>query len=247
MLKIAICDDEKECCENTAAFLNAYFSERRKPARISTFCSGEELISCVEEQGEFDIYFLDILMPELNGVDTAAKLKSIQPNGIIIYLTVSKDFAVESYMTEAFFYLMKPVKEEILCNVLNKAVNFILKHQNESIPVKTRTDTRRLDFDEIMYVELVGKSLCFHLVDNSSVLTTSQRISFGEAVEPLLKDRRFLQCGASFVVNLFYIKAVEKDTAVFKNGIKISLPKKACTGVRKIWMDYWLERGTVNE
>ncbi len=244
MLKIALCDDEKEWCEITAALLNEYFSKRAAtPAKINIFSSGDELIDEVEDYGGFDLYIMDIAMPGMNGINVGMQLRNLESNGIIIYLTTSKEYAVDSYLTNAFYYLIKPVEKEKLYEVLDKAVGNLLNQRSKSISVKTKNSTQRLLLDNIYYVELVSKALCFHMRDGSTVTSVSQRVSFSEAVIPLLEDNRFSQCGASFVINLFYVKSIEKDSLVFSDDKRLTIPKNASATLRAKWLDYWFEGG----
>lgn len=242
MIKIAVCDDEQEWRETTAALIEEYFAKYSEiPAKISTFASGNELLEDVSSEGRYNIYILEVIMPVMNGIETAERLREQNDNGMIIYLTTSKEFAVESYLVAAFNYLLKPVKIERLYEVMNAAVEKIKKQRNKKMSVKTKNDTELLAFDDICYVELVRKCLCFNMIRGEVVTSTSQRISFMEAVNPLFADKRFVPCGASFVINLFYIKSIEKNCIVFTNGKRLSVPKTACSALRKNWIDYWFE------
>lgn len=123
MVRIAICDDEEKQLEQTAALLNMYLQSRSGlHGQIETFCSGGELLARAESAGGFDLYVLDILMPELSGIDTGRRLRALGEGGEIVYLTCSNDFAADSYDVRAFFYLLKPVEQEKLFLVLDGAV-----------------------------------------------------------------------------------------------------------------------------
>lgn len=240
MIKVAVCDDELDWREKTAKLIREYFDKYSEiPMRINTFETGQALIEDVEFNGFYDIYVLDVIMPELNGVQLAERLRMKKDNGIIIFLTTSKEYAVDSYMVDAFHYLLKPIKKEYLYDALKKAAEKLLKRRTKAISVKKKCDTKLVSFDEIYYVELVRKCLCFHVVNGENVTSTSQRISFMEAIAPLFTDERFAPCGASFAINLFYVKSVEKNMIVFSDGTRLSVPKNACVTLREKWFNYW--------
>ena len=123
MLRIALCDDEENQLNQAAAMLNAYLISRPDlSGQVELFHGGSSLLARMEEVGGFDLYVLDILMPELSGIDTGRRLRALGDGGDIIYLTSSNDFAADSYDVHAFFYLLKPVNEGKLFQVLDAAV-----------------------------------------------------------------------------------------------------------------------------
>ena len=242
MIKIAVCDDEQEWRERAVELISEYFEKHSDiPVRISSFSTGEELLESAALNDSYDIYVIDIIMPEENGIVLAEKLRENNDNGIIIFLTTSRDFAVDSYSVDAFNYLLKPINTEALYAVLKKASDKIQKRCSKSILVKTKYDTRRLNFDDIYYVELVRKSLCFHMTNGETVVSTSQRISFMEAVAQLFTDDRFAPCGASFAINMFYIKSIEKNNVIFTDETILEVPKKAGITLKTKWLDYWFK------
>lgn len=245
MLNIAVCDDEQLWLDKTVDLLNGYFQQHSDiPVRIHTFSSGSNLLSTVTMQGGFDIYILDVVMPELTGIDVGVYLRQHNHNGLIIYLTTSKDYALDSYRAQAFHYLLKPVDEPQLFAALDRATQLLSSKRNKVLSVKTRDSIERIAFDDIVYTELVGRSCCYYLNNGRTVQGNQQRASFTDQMLPLLKDNRFCRCGASFVLNLYYVKAVGKDSVSLVDGRGIiSLPKAACSAVRTAWLDYWFDGG----
>ena len=138
MLRIAICDDEEQQLNQTAALLNTYLRARPDlQGQVEIFRSGGELLSQIDATGGFDLYVLDILMPELSGIDTGRRLRELGQGGEIVYLTSSNDFAADSYDVRAFFYLLKPVEEKKLFQVLDRAVEKLNRRQNSAVVIAT--------------------------------------------------------------------------------------------------------------
>lgn len=240
MLKIAVCDDEARDREKITASLEAYIKDRPKlQGRIQAFAGGHELLKAVNAGDRFDLYILDVIMPEPDGIQTGLKLRSLGEGGEIIYLTSSKEYAAESYNVRAFYYLLKPVKEEQLFEVLDAAIQKLKRRRSSAVLVSTPGGQQRVLLERILYVERVGRSMRYVCVDHT-VDSQSIRVSFREMVAPLLADSRFWLCGASFVFNLEHVAGVNGQNALLDNGVTVPLPRTAATGFKLAWGQYWL-------
>lgn len=243
MLRIAICDDDRKELSQLQGLLAHYSPAVTASVRLSEFSSPKELLNFVMENGAFDIYILDVLMPEMNGIELGLELRKTDKTGLIIYLTSSPDFALESYRPRAFYYLLKPVNSKQFFQVLDEAIRTQAKLQDSGIQVKTRDGIVRLSFDNILYAELRDRHVRYYLTDGAVVDGMTIPGSFKDAVTPLLQEQEFRLCGSSFVVNLHHIKMVDKSGARFSDERYLTLPKSACAALRSSWSDYWLEEG----
>lgn len=241
MLRIALCDDEEKQLNQTAVLLNTYFQSRPDLCgQVETFRSGSALLARIEEAGGFDLYVLDILMPGLSGIDTGRRLRALGDGGEIIYLTSSNDFAADSYDVRAFFYLLKPVNEGKLFQVLDAAVENLKRRRSSAVVVTTVDGPRRIRLERIRYVERVGRYMRYYCTD-TTIDSQTIRVSFREAVAPLLADRRFCLCGASFLLNFQHVAGVNGQSALLDNGQAVILPRMSATEFKKAWGNYWLE------
>lgn len=241
MLRIALCDDEADKLRETAALMQRYFQARPSVSgQVETFPGGGELIARVQEPHGFDIYILDILMPGLSGIDAARKLRQLGDGGEIIYITNSNDFAADSYEVRAFSYLLKPVDEARLFKVLDGAVEKLERRRSNSVIVNTPGGAERIRLEQILYVERMGHCMRYHCV-GGVVDSQSIRSPFKTAAAPLLADRRFYLCGASFALNLQHVTGVQGQTALLDNGQTLMLPRAAAAEFKKAWGRFWLE------
>lgn len=241
MLRIAICDDNQVELQYTARLTADYFAAHpAHSATIETFHSGKDLLSQAEARKGFDLYILDILMPDLSGIEIGRRLRTLGAGGEIIYLTSSNDFAADSYEVRAFFYLLKPVEQQKLYGVLDEATEKLNREQNAAIMVNTPQGTRRILMERIRYAERVGRCIRYHCTDGTLDSLTI-RSSFKEMMEPLLADRHFRLCGASYVLNFQYITGINGQTCLLDNGQTIVLPKAAAAAFKQDWGRYWLE------
>ena len=247
MLNIAICDDDPTHRDQIRELVSSYLHARPSLAgRVWTCSDGRALLARAREQGGFDVYLLDILMPALNGIEIGRRLRALGDGGEIVYLTSTNDFAADSYDVRAFFYLLKPVKEEKLFHVLDKAVKKFGQRHSSAIIVNTPEGPRRILLDHIRYAERIGRAIHYDCT-NGTVDTQSIRVPFREATAPLLTDRRFDLCGASFVLNFQHVAGVDGQTALLDNGLTIPLPRTAVTDFKKAWGNYWLEQEEMSQ
>lgn len=242
MIKMALCDDEAEQRAAVGDLLRAYAAARPALAvKLSVFSSGQDLLAAAEECGGFDLYVLDIVMPELSGIDLGVRLRELYSGGTIIYLTISPEFAVDSYAARAFYYLMKPAEPDKLFQVLDQAVEILEKQKAACVTVRTKEGLERIRLDAIHYAELTSRVVRYHLSDGTCLDSVTVRAPFQEETAPLLADQRFFLCGASFVVNLFYVTAVEKGFLRMDGGMRVPLARGLAARAKRRWSDFWLD------
>ena len=243
MFHIALCDDEDVSRQLTRQLLESYLFLRGVAAKIREFSDGQSLLNAMYDEA-FDLYLLDIVMPEMDGIELGMKLRKYDEGGTIIYLTTSPDFALEGYQTKASAYLLKPVQKETLFSVLDDALKVLLSRREQSIMIKTSDGTIRLLMDQLVYIEQTRRIPRYHLQDGSCVTGITIQTSFQETLQPLLTDKRFYLCGASFLLNLHYIKSIHKTDVLFIGGQKTTVPRRSAAELRTAWIDYWLEGET---
>ena len=122
MIRLALCDDEEDQRGALMELLGSYEAARPHVKLCPlVFSSGQELLLS-ERPADFDLYLLDVVMPELSGIEVGIKLREQGSRGEIVYLTFSPEYAVASYETRAFYYLLKPVEPEQLYSVLDQEI-----------------------------------------------------------------------------------------------------------------------------
>ena len=242
MFHIALCDDDARQMQLTHRLLNNYLSLRGVAAKIWEFSNGQALLNAMYDE-TFDLYLLDIVMPEMDGIDLGMELRKTDENGVIIYLTTSPDFALQGYQTKAASYLLKPVREDELFRALDDALKVISDRREQSVIVKTTDGMSRLLLDHILYVEQTERVPHYHLKDGSCVVSVTIQTSFLDIMQPLLADKRFYLCGASFVLNLHCIKSINKADVLFVGGQQTTVPRRAAAELNAAWIHYWLEGG----
>ncbi len=218
MLSIAVCDDEViECC-SMAGKIKEILEEMKIQCIIRQFRSGRELLQALES---FDIVFLDIIMSDLDGMKTAQLFRGKAFDKILIFMSSSREFVFDAYDVEAFQYLLKPVDDKKLKNVLQKAVLKIESRSQEFIIVSRERQKKKLFLDDIYYFEIRGRIVDVHGAEG--IFTFYEQI--GE-LENKLRDKGFFRCHKSYLINLRYVDGYNRQDVILDNGEKIMIAKR---------------------
>lgn len=236
MLRIAICDDEKEFQAAAERMLKQYTEEKCIPFEADVFGGASELVDTIENGMVYDIYLLDIYMPGMTGMSVATELRSRGVKSPIIFLTSSADHALEAFGVDATHYLLKPYSLENYYVAMDKAMQSISAHRDDSLVLKVDNEYRNISVSQIICCEAEDKYQRIYLEDGKKLLV---RISGTELYKQLSEFECFYHCGRAHIVNLNYISRATSDGVVFKNGVQLSLPRTVLAGLRKAFFDYF--------
>ena len=246
-IKVALCDDETGCHETTEKLLAEYKQKNSSVFfELASFSSGRELLDYIDANQTFDIYILDIVMPGINGIQLGTALRERGDEGLIIYLTFSPDFAVESYSTDALHYLLKPIDNSQFFQCMDKAVSRLNRSLLETVSIKTPDSTRIVPIRDILYAERVNYRIRYYLNDGTVIDGVTFNGSFQNAVSPLIAYSDFLSVGSSFAVNLYYVTEVTKSDMLLTGNHHVPIPRRVHEMVKSKWADYWLNKGEIH-
>lgn len=244
MLRFALCEDDEQQRQAGEKLLLEYFALHPVlGGQVSAFSSAQELLENVDKQGGFDLYLLDIIMPERNGIELGEELRKRGCSPMIIYMTSSPDYAVDSYTVRAFNYLLKPVERKTLFSVLDEALESLSWERDAGIAVKTRDGLQRLKLSSLVYCELSDRKIRYYMSGGNVVDGLSLREPFREAVSDLLKYRQFALCSVSFAVNLAFVDRIERERLRIKTGQYLPVSRKFRDSLTDRWMDFNLKGG----
>ena len=216
--RIAICDDKQEDREYVQQLTARWAQQRGNQMEMTEFCSAEQfLFSC--PQPDFDLLLLDIEMGEMDGVSLAKQVRRTNELMQIVFITGYSDYITEGYEVAALHYLMKPVKEEKLVVVLDRAVERL--HKNTKVlTLETAEEMVRVPLYQVSALEVQRNYVTVHARQDYTA-----KKSLSELMEQL--DERFFRVGRSAVVNLNDISRVTRSDIYLTDGRSIPLPRGA--------------------
>ena len=156
-MRIAICDDQLDCQENTLSAIKKCL--HGADARVDIFGNGSSFLRAFQER-PFDLVFLDIEMPEMDGITVAKHLRKLSKDVHIVFLTSHIEFALEGYEVNALRYLTKPVDLEKLQKVL--AVVIDRMRQQRILWIKTDMGEQKLAVKNILFMEAQNQNILIY-------------------------------------------------------------------------------------
>ena len=223
--KIAICDDAKGDRQYVLDMVQRWGNRSGHMIRTNIFTSAENFLFHYEAESDYDILLLDIDMGQMDGVTLAKKLRKNNNTIQIIFITGYSDYISEGYEVAALHYLMKPVKEEKLCSVLDRAVEKL--SQNERVLFfQSNGEMIRVPIYQINYAEVSGNYVTIHALTDVTV-----KMTLGELEKQL--DERFYRVGRASIINLTQVSRVTKREIVLNDGTMVSFPRGAYDGINR--------------
>ena len=223
--KIAICDDSGADRQFVLNMVRAWASSAGHTVHIDDFPSAESFLFRYAEESDYDILLLDIEMGAMDGVTMAKELRKSNDTVQIIFITGYSDYISEGYEVAALHYLMKPVKEEKLWSVLDRAAEKLARNETV-LNLESGGEMVRVPIYQIRYAEVFGNYVTLHALSDVTV-----KMTLGDLEKQL--DERFYRAGRSVIINLTQIGRVTRTEIRLTDGTAIPLPRGAYDGINR--------------
>lgn len=239
MLRIGICDDEPLYLEKVNTAVASYFSPAH--VKISTFSDGRSFLETVKRGRHFDIAVLDIVMPQFSGLEIAKALKRDNPGIQIIFLTCSRDYAVDAFSLGAVHYVLKPFDERSFHEALERA-SAAFRLNDDMITLNLPGGMmHKLPAFEIIYIESLGHRRIVHTTGGKYEETRITLSSFLLLLERLCPSQ-FIQPYRGYIINLGFVKSISPGKITLTNGDGILIKRGDFRRLRNIIFDYMFPR-----
>ena len=235
-MKVGICDDEMCFIETIRHLIGEWSRENAVPVTIYEFTNGDDLIKAHQEQC-MDLIILDVIMPLLNGIDTARELRLSDMKVPIIFLTSSREFAVESYDVRAFHYLMKPVDAAMFYKVMDRFLAEC-KAKKETVFVRIAGGNCNITLDEVEVLEAQNKQVVLYFVNGT---TLEIKELFSECANVFTLEKGFYRCHRSYIVNMNYIEQFTKTQVITKGGVQVPISRSNYVAFKEAYFCYMFE------
>ena len=224
---IAICDDEAAIRELLAEKVQKYDIN----AQIQFFETGENLLL---QKAEPDILFLDIQMPGRNGMEIARELRKKWTRVILIFVTAIEEYVFQAFDVQAFHYLVKPIDDKKLAEVLKRAMEqCFLENTDSKIPKEKYVMINKsglhskVFIDDIVYAEVFNRKVVIHKIDAD--IEYYGKMSDLEAIA----GDNFFRSHRAYLINFKYVEKYNATTIYLEKGTALMAKQKYSEFVKK--------------
>ena len=164
----------------------------------------------------WDLILLDIEMPLMNGIETARKIRQLDSDVLIIFVTCMAQYAIEGYSVRALDYVLKPVHYYSFASKMDQVMEILSTRQKKKLIIHARNEHIRLAPEQLLYVEVQNHTLCYHTQQKLLYSTGNQSLT---RLAEELANCGFARCHQAFLVNLQYVVRYDKNNVWLPNDM----------------------------
>ena len=236
MIRIAICDDEKQILDEVSGYIGNY-AKKKNNTDIEVFCfdSARSLLSALENGKNFDVFVLDVYIGDEMGTALAKSIRKFGIESPIIFATTSVEHAPEGYEMGTLRYLIKPINPTKFYEALDVALASAEKLGERLIKLKTENGVESINTNHILYSEVHAHYQYVMLEDGRQLKV---RMTVAELYAMLIKHDGFIRVGSAYIINLRNVKNVSTKEVNMYNDITIPIPRGKHNEIKKAFWDF---------
>ncbi len=226
-IRIAICDDTPEDIQELKELIH---NNRPDLKRIETYTDARSLLTAIERGILYDLIFLDVYMDGLEGTQAGRAIRRLLPESEIVFVTISREHAVQAFELEALHYLVKPAVPSQIDEIFSRFEH--RKKETSCLEIHVGKEIFTLKTDRIHYMQSQNSGTDIYM--DSGVLHSNEKTSLmGEQV-----SLSFLNIRRGMYVNMNYIQQMDTDSCLLKNGERVLLSRKDRAKIRTRYKEY---------
>jgi DNA-binding LytR/AlgR family response regulator len=220
MIQIALVEDDQNYVAELTEHLKRYEKEYGEKIQITVLNDGEDIVT--DYRAQYDIILMDIEMTFMDGMTAAEKIRKLDCEVIIIFITSMPQYAINGYKVDALDYVLKPVSYFAFSQRIDRALIRLKRRTKKYLMLQIKGGVQKIDISHIYYVEVQDHNLTYHTIKGSYVTIGSMR----DAQENL-EEKQYFRCNRCYLVNLEYVDYFSNgDVVVANQPIKVSRSRK---------------------
>ena len=238
-MKFTICDDTAIDLDNLEKIISNYCKVNNLSYKIEKYNNPDALIKRVAfDPNDYQVFFLDVVM-QSSGIELASQIRKYREDAIIVFTTSSKDFALDAFGVRAYDYLLKPLDPSNTNKCITRIFNDIQNTPVALCKIKTTDHSlTTVNIKDIAYIESINRRIVIHKKNNEEITSTTLHSKFLESIPFDYEKANFINCHASYVVNMNYVKSITDKSFIMKNDEVIPISKNLLSLVKKNYIKY---------
>lgn len=235
MFQAAICEDERDIARYIEKTLVEKFKQRHMDVAFDVFDNGNKLCSMIEDHYHYDVIFMDIEMPEIDGISICKKIREITKDILIVFISNKEDLVFSSFEVQPFRFIRKSHYDSLLDSLVNDLADELSKRTSSIIQIEEpgSKDLFSFDVSQISHVEAQGKNCIIYCGGKESTL----KIKLME-LENLLSEYDFIKPHRSYLVNCKYISIIKKAEIELTDGNLIPISRGNVDSIKQQYLQY---------
>lgn len=235
MVKVAICEDDSFYSEKVKALVESYLCKHEIGGEIVTFTSSEELIKTYANS--FDIIFLDIELPGMNGIDAAKWLRDRGAKSFIVFISAYTEYLLEGYKVEAHRYLLKNDDrfDESFIECMDSVIAKIQMEETK-IEIEVKGGILTVAPSKILYAESNAHKVILYVLEQSGAIREYYTYNRLDNIQAILERYGFMRIHQSYLINGEYLRKVSRYKAELIDGVELSISKKYFNDIESFYI-----------
>lgn len=220
MIRIAVVEDDKNYIEVLRNYLKQYEADSSQKIKVTVFSDGEDIVDGYN--ADYDIILMDIEMMFMDGMTAAGKIREMDNEVVIIFITNMPQYVMEGYKVDALDYVLKPLTYFALSQRIDRALSRLRRRSKRYITISLKGGMQKLDISRIRYIEVQDHDSIIYTLDGA--YTTKETL---RNLEAFIDMNAFFRCNKCYLVNLEYVDGIQNFNIIMGDDrISVSRARK---------------------
>ncbi len=232
-IRVAVCDDDIHFAQIIKEEVEKYFINTQFTISADLYTQGQTLLNVlISQKKQYDVLFLDIDIPDLNGIDLAERIKSFQETSYFIFISNMETMVFRAFTVNPFWFVRKRCWKIEFPATLAALMRALVNKETHTIALDIHNHIYKIDINSLMYVECIDKNLMFHYSNSANNITVKYKLS---DLEKKLTDYGFIRSHKGYLVNYRHIFSLGRAGIQLDNGTQIPISKYRLSEVKQIF------------